>query len=309
MKVAVVGAGGAGGFVGSKLLQAGHDVTLIARGEHLRAMQERGLRIRGRHGELVVRPRATADPGDVGSVDTVLFAVKSYDTCVAAERARPLVGPMTAVLTVQNGIDNPQLLADILGREHILGGSIRVAAHVVEPGVIQHMGLGCEVAFSEFDGRITPRAERIQATFHEAGIPTQVATDMRRLLWEKLIFLAPISAVCTVSGTPVGVVRDSPHTLALLSALIKEAWLVGRSEGVHLDFQLPELALRTIRSLEPAMKPSMLFDRERRRRLEVEAIHGAIVSRAATHGVQAPVTDTLYKLLKLWSGDEVDRSA
>src|SRR5436190_667163 len=183
MHIVVMGAGGVGGYVGAKLARAGETITLVARGEHLTAIQREGLRIRSAiEGEYVVRPEAVEDVRDLPVADVVLFCVKSFDTETAAERIRPVVGSATAVLSLQNGVDNEDTLDAILGPGHAIGGVAQVFAAIDRPGVIAHHFLG-RIIFGELDGRMTPRTERLGEAFARAAIDAQLATDIRRALW------------------------------------------------------------------------------------------------------------------------------
>lgn len=300
MRVAVMGAGATGAYFGGRLAQTGHDVTFIARGEHLRAMQTNGLTVRSTKGDFVLsRVAATGNPADVGPVDVVLFTVKSYDTEASAAQARPLVGPGTAVLTLQNGVDNPDILARVLGPACVVGGSCQIEATVAAPGVIEHRSSFARVVLGEMDGSVSPRVQAIHDALAAAGVDVKISTDIRRSLWEKMTFLATISAVLTAAQVSIGPVREVPEAWALIPAMLREVWSTGRAAGMALDDGLPERLEGFIRGLPPGMKASMLRDRERGRRLEVEALQGEVVRTARRHGVAVPVTEVLYGLLRI----------
>ncbi|BDG61239.1 2-dehydropantoate 2-reductase [Caldinitratiruptor microaerophilus] len=300
MRVAVMGAGAIGCYFGGRLAQAGHEVHLIARGEHLRALRERGLVVRSELGDIAAQLPATDDPAEVGPVDLVLFTVKSQDTDQAAQAARPLVGPDTVVLTLQNGVDNPDRIGAVLGPEHVLGGSCQIEAAIAEPGVVVHPSRLARVTLGELDGADSPRARRIRDAFAAAGVEVRLVDDIRRALWEKLGFLATMSAFTTVTGLPIGPLRACPETWALMQAMLREVWSVGRAAGVGLADDYPDRTAQFMNELPPTMKTSMQRDRERGRRLEVEAIHGPVVRLGRQHGVPVPVTETMYGLLKLY---------
>lgn len=301
LKVAVMGAGAVGGYFGGRLALAGHEVHFVARGEHLRALQAEGLRVRSARGDFHVRVHATGDPREVGPVDLLLFTVKTYDLEAAAEAARPMVGPQTLVLPLQNGVDAPDYLAEVYGVDRVLGGSCKIEVTVAAPGVIEHPSPLASIAFGELSGGLSPRVERLREVFQAAGgAEVEASPDIRRVLWEKLIFLATLSAFTTATGLPIGPVREHPPTRELLARMLGEVTAVARAEGIALPDDHPDRVLAFILGLPGTMKSSMQRDRERGRRLEVEAIQGAVVRRARRHGIPVPVTETLYAILSLW---------
>lgn len=300
LKIGVMGAGAIGGYFGARLAQAGHEVHLIARGEHLRAIQERGLKVMSTRGNLHVSVRATADPREVGAVDLLLFTVKTYDVEAAAAAIAPMVGSQTIILPLQNGVDTPDYLAQHYGAERVLGGTCKIEATIAEPGVIHHPSQLASITFGELAGGLSPRVEQLHQVFTAAGgAEVEASPDIRRALWEKLIFLATMSALTTVTGEPIGPVREHPPTRELMVKMVREIWSVGRAEGVALADSYPDQILQFIQGLPGGMKSSMQRDREKGRRLEAEAIQGSVVRRAHRVGVPVPVTETLYALLSL----------
>lgn len=298
MRIAVMGAGAIGGYYGALLQQAGHQVVFIARGAHLEAMQRQGLVIDSVNGSFhLARVEATGDPAAVGPVDLVLFCVKSQDTRQAAEQCRPLVGPGTAVLTLQNGVENHLILAEVLGRQHVLAGSCRISATIAEPGVIRQPSPFRNVTFAELDGSRSARAEAILAALEQAGIPTELSDDADRVLWEKFLFLAPLAGVTAVTLAPVGAVRDTPAAWDLLVEAVQEVDRVGRARGVNLPADAVERTLDTVRRAPAGMKSSMQQDREKGRYLEVDALNGAVVRLGAEAGVPTPVHRYLHACL------------
>ncbi|HEX6990154.1 MAG TPA: 2-dehydropantoate 2-reductase, partial [Bacillota bacterium] len=278
MRVAVMGAGAIGGYYGALLQQAGHEVVFIARGEHLKAMQQRGLIIDSVHGSFHLMPvEATGDTAKVGPVDLVLFCVKSQDTRAAAEQCRPLVGAATAVLTLQNGVENDSVLAEVLGPDRVLVGACRISATIREPGVIHQPSPFRHITFAERDGRRSARAEAILGAFQEAGIPAEIGDDPRRVLWDKFLFLAPLAGVTAVTLAPVGIVRDTPEAWDMLVEAVAEVERVGRAQGVALPPDAVDRTLEAIRRAPADMKSSLQQDREKGRYLEVDALSGAVV--------------------------------
>lgn len=298
MRIAVMGAGAIGGYYGAVLQQAGHEVAYIARGEHLRAMQQRGLVIDSVNGGFhLTRVEATDDPTAVGPVDLVLFCVKSQDTRQAAEQCRPLVGPSTAVLTLQNGVENDRILAEVLGERQVLAGACRISATIAEPGVIRQPSPFRHITFAELDGSRSARAQAILSVFEEAGIPAELSDDPGRVLWEKFLFLAPLAGITAVTLAPVGAVRDTPEAWRMLVEAIEEVDRVARARGINLPPDAVERTLEAVRRAPADMKSSMQQDREKGRYLEVDALSGAVVRLGAEAGVSTPVHRYLHACL------------
>jgi len=300
MRALVMGAGAIGGYYGGLLAQRGHDVAFVARGAHLAAMQERGLEIRSGEGTIALRPvRAVAAPAEAGAdFDLALFAVKTYDTEEAAAALRPAVGPRTAVLTLQNGVDSAGQLSAALGAEHVLAGATYVAATLVEPGVISHTTPFRRITFGELSGAITPRAEAIADALRDAGVEVTVSADPRTAVWSKFVMLAPHASITSASQTPVGPIRETPEGLALYRQLVAEAVAVGRAEGVALAPDAEAAAMDAIISFPPGTKTSLQVDFERQNRVELEQLTGAVVRRGRQAGVPTPGFDPLYAVLK-----------
>src|SRR3954452_24437238 len=211
MRIAVVGAGGVGGGFGAALAKAGADVTFVARGAHLAAMRENGLRVEGDRGETLVHPvRATDDPASIGPVDIVLFCVKLWDVESAGEQIRPLVGPNTAVIPLQNGIDAGDRLIPILGEAHVMAGTVAISATIARPGVIRQTGTFMSMAFGERDGRTSPRAEKFLALCEKAGFSVMLSNNIAVPIWQKFILLTAMSGCTAITRLPVGKLRDDP---------------------------------------------------------------------------------------------------
>jgi 2-dehydropantoate 2-reductase len=204
MRMAVFGSGGIGGYYGARLAKAGHDVTFIARGAHLEAMQRRGLTVRASDGDSTIPVTAVADTRIVGPVDLVLFCVKSYDTARAAQALVPLMARDTAVLTLQNGVDNVEVIASVVGADAVLAGAVYAALQLVEPGVVLRSGGEGKVVFGEFSGKVTERAQRIATALQQSDLPLQVSTDIMRILWEKFLFIAGIGSVTALARSGIG---------------------------------------------------------------------------------------------------------
>ena len=301
MKVAVLGSGAVGGYYGAMLARAGHDVAFIARGAHLEAIRSQGLRVRGPLGDWQVRARAEHDTGVIGQVDLVLLAVKTYDNDTALPLLLPLVGTSTTVLTLQNGVDSPDVAAAIVGRQHVVGGAAYIATAVSAPGVIDQTGTYRRVAFGEvFDhaGAVTPRIAALHGALAAAEIESEPAADGRVPLWEKFIYLAPFAGMTGAARQPVGVIRSEPAARAQLLAAFAEVHALALAEGVPVAADVLEQVLAYVDGVPETMRSSLLIDLSQGKRIEVEALQGAVVRRAAISGVAVPVMTTLYAVLR-----------
>jgi 2-dehydropantoate 2-reductase len=297
MRVAVMGAGGIGGYYGGRLAVAGEDVTFLARGAHLAAIQGQGLRVESVGGDFHVRPRATADPATVGPVDLVLFCVKSYDTETAGAQLAPLLTAETAVLSVQNGVDNEDRLGRILGAERVLGGVVHILSTIKAPGVIAQTAGPRSLKLGEMDGRITPRVERIHRVFAQAGVPTEIPPDIRVALWEKYLFICAHGGVTALARLGIGDILGCPATAELYQGVMEEIAAVGRVKGIALPADAVSKGLAFARSLQPQMRSSLAHDLDRGNRLEVEALVGTVVRTGREVGVPTPFCFAIYACL------------
>jgi 2-dehydropantoate 2-reductase len=298
MHIVVMGAGGVGGYFGAKLARAGEAVTLVARGAHLAAIQRDGLRLRSAvEGESVVRPAAVEDVRGLPVADVVLVCVKSFDTEAAAERVRPVVGPDTAVLSLQNGIDNEDRLDEILGAGHAMGGVAQVFAAIERPGVIAHHFLG-RIIFGELDGRISPRAERLAAAFARAAIDAQLSMDIRRALWEKYVLICAVAGMTALTRCPIGVVRDTPECWRMFGAIVEETVALAAAAKVGLHAHIVDQVMGMATSIAPGNFSSLYQDLRLGKPLELEALHGHAVRLGERFGVPTPALAAVYAALK-----------
>jgi 2-dehydropantoate 2-reductase len=300
MRVAVIGTGGIGGLYGGLLAHAGHDVSCLARGEHLRAMQQRGLRIQSaQFGTFTVQPRAvSSDPRDLGPADLVLFAVKTYDLDAAARAAAQAMTPSSCLLTFQNGLDAPDLVAEIVGADRVLIGTTGLESTILEPGVIGHLSQMHYVLVGALHGPPTPRVSSMVETLRQAHIDASEAADGRRALWEKAWLLLPMATITSVCRAPIGPIRDLPETHRLVDQLVDEVSAVARAYG----YDLPEASQRAraiINGWAYDGKASMARDFDRGGRTELEALTGALVRMAEANGIDVPTARMAYALLKL----------
>jgi len=300
MRIAVVGAGGIGGYYGALLHQAGHDVAFLARGAHLAAMRERGLRL-----ESVLLPeplqlqvRCTDRPEEIGAVDLALFAVKSYDTDAAAGLLPPLLDAETAVLTLQNGVDNIERLSDRIGRRHILGGACYIFATIASPGVITHTGGPGRVVFGELDGRTTPRAQAIRDGFAATGVPVELSPQILTAMWEKYLFITAQGGMTALTRLPIGIIRATPTTMEMYLDVASEVASVGRAHGVSIPEGERDRVKRGADSLPPNSFSSLYNDLVRGRRMELEALPGHVVRLGRHYGLPTPVCRAIYAALK-----------
>lgn len=301
MKIAVMGSGGVGGFYGGRLAHAGADVTFIARGAHLAAMRSSGLLIENEtQGDLQVSAvRATDTPSEIGKVDLVLIAVKLWDLEAAAQAVKPLVGPDTAVLSLQNGVIKDDILRRHFGDRAVMGGVGYVATHIARPGVIRQVGTLQRMVFGEYDGARSARAEQLLALALQGGIQAELVTDIRRTLWEKYTFLVGLSGTTATMRTTIGPVRENPQTRAFLLDLMREVVAVGRAHGVALPENYAEDRLAFADSVSPDMTSSMHHDLEAGNRLEVEWLAGGVVQLGRAVGVPTPANRAVWDVLAL----------
>lgn len=300
MRIAVVGAGGLGGYFGARLAASGNEVHFLARGAHLAAMRAAGLRVRSTLGDVALGPvetRATDDPAEIGPVAVVLFTVKSYDTERAASALPSLLGPGTAVISLQNGIDNEEKLAARIGRERVAGGVAYIFAGIAEPGVIRHTGGPARILFGALDQPSTPRLEAFLGACRAAGIDAELVDDIRVALWTKYAFICATAGLTASTRSPMGAIRDSPRTWSLFRQVIEEGVAVARAEGVALPDDLVERHLAFARGLERDVYSSLHDDLVAGRRMELDALLGELVRRAERAAVAAPASAALYAVL------------
>lgn len=301
MRIAVMGAGGMGGYFGGCLARAGEAVAFVARGEHLRAIQARGLQVRSVVGDFTVTAPATDDPRRVpeliGLPELVLFCVKSYDTEAAAETIRPLLGPETAVLTLQNGVVNVETLGGLLGPERILGGLVYGFAVVAEPGVVQHTQ-GGRIVFGELDGRENARAARFLEAGRKAGFPIELTGNVRRALWEKYLMICALSGMTALTRRPIGEIRACPEAHRMYEMILEELAAIAKAEGVGLPDGIVETGMAAADALKPDSYSSLYHDLAHGRRLELEALQGHAVRLGARHGIPTPALSAVYAALR-----------
>jgi 2-dehydropantoate 2-reductase len=299
MRIAVVGAGGVGGGFGAALAKAGADVTFIARGAHLAAMKSQGLKVQGGRGDTHLVPtRATDNPAEIGKVDIVLFCVKLWDVESAGQQIKPLIGPDTAVIPLQNGIDAAERLIPILGSNAVMGGVAQISASIVAPGVIQQVGTFMRMVFGELDGKRSKRGEDFLALCLKAGFDATLSEAILTELWMKFILLASNAGMMALARQPIGVLRDDPDMRPIFLAAYQETIDVGRAKGVALPADARDKIVEITRHFPPAMKASMALDIDRGNRLEVPWLSGKVAELGRQFGIPTPTHSMMYAMLK-----------
>ena len=301
MKVAVFGTGGVGGYFGGRLAIAGTEVHLIARGAHLEALKTSGLRVTSPKGDFQIDLPATDDPSQIGPCDYVLFSVKSFDTDDAAAQLRTLMGDETAILSFQNGVDNEEKIARVVGREHVMGGAAYIFSGIVEPGVVAHTGGPAHIVFGEMDGSRSQRGERFLAMCREAGIDAELSDAIDRVLWDKFAFICAQAGLTAAVRLPIGDVRTVEESWSAFRRVVEEVRAVAAAEGIELPSDTVDRHASFAERLEPTGFSSLYDDLTNGRRMELEALHGTVVRQAHFHGISVPVSEMIYAILRPWA--------
>jgi 2-dehydropantoate 2-reductase len=300
MRIAVMGSGGFGGYFGPLLARGGADVRFIARGAHLEAMQQEGLRVEGGPGPFhLEHVRATDDPREIGPLDPVMLCVKLWDTEVALGGIRPVVGPDTMLVSFQNGVLKDSYLRSAYDEAHVIGGVGYVATTISRSGVIIRTGPLERLIVGEFDGRRSPRIDAFHQACLAGGIDAEVSTDIRRAIWEKFVFLVGLSATTATMRVAIGPIRENPQTRAFLLDVMREVVAVGRAHGVPLPEDYAEQRLRFADGVAPDMTSSMYHDLERGKPLEVRWLSGVSFSSGRRVGIETPLNRAVADILCL----------
>lgn len=288
-----------GGYFGGRLALAGQDVTFVARGDHLRAIKENGLRVDSPDGNFRIHPaRATDNVTDVGDTDLVIIGVKAWQVPDAARAIKPLVGANTTVLPLQNGVDAAAQLVAELGSDNVVGGLCRIVSFVVEPGHIRHAGFAPSIIIGELDNSRTDRIERIEKVFKEAGLNTTIATDIQVALWTKLLFIASFSGVGAVADAPAGVLRSDPKWRAQMLSAMEEINTLAHARGIKMPSDSVQGVMAAVDGLPAEATSSMQRDIVAGKPSELESQNGAIVRMAREAGVEVPTHELIYQTLK-----------
>jgi 2-dehydropantoate 2-reductase len=299
MRIAIMGSGGVGGYYGGLLAAVGQEVTFIARGAHLEAIRDKGLQIKSVHGDLAVSPaKATDRPGEIGPVDLVIVATKTYHTDEAARAIKPLIGSGTVVISLQNGIDAAERIGSVLGMERMVGGATWLSAALEAPGRIGQYSQFRRIVLGELDGRSTPRAQAIASVLATTPAVIELVPNIRQVLWTKFVFIAAISALGGLTRVAIGEYRQVPEAREVLAEAMAEVVAVAKANGVDLDADIIGKTLTFIDASAPDIRPSMQRDLEAGRTSELESLIGVVVRLGKEHGVPTPVMRLAYALLK-----------
>ena len=298
MDIAVMGAGGVGGYFGGLLARAGQNVTFIARGPHLEAIRNNGLRVEsGNDGEFTVPGQATDDPASAGVQELVLFTVKMYDNDAAINAIAPLLGPDTIILTMQNGIDNGEQLVEKYGADRVMIGSAYLEGRISEPGVVTQGGPGA-ASFGERTTGITERGQRLLAVFQDANWRVDLLENMTGMLWKKFAYLSGSAGICAATGCTYGELRTVPETRSAIQSAIAEALAVGEASGAPLEPDSLEWSMNALDNFPATGMASLAKDFAESRPVELEGLTGTVIRMGRELGVPTPVNDALYAVLK-----------
>jgi len=299
MKIAVMGAGGVGGYYGGLLARCGHEVTFIARGAHLAALREKGLRVKSVHGDFGVAPvKATDTPYEIGPVDVVFFTTKTYHTNEAAEAIKPIIQSDSVVISFQNGVDSAERMGAVVGQKHILGGVTWISAAIEKPGMIGQYSRFRRIILGEMDGRVSARVEAVREVLQGTGVDVEVADNILEILWTKFVFISSVSAMGALTRVTFGEYRSVPETREVLAETIAEVAAVAQAKGVRLDPDIVKKTLSFIDEGAPDIKPSMQRDVETGRTSELESMIGIVVRLGKELGVETPLMRMAYAVLK-----------
>jgi len=299
MKIGIFGTGAMGGIIGAAFAQVGHNVTFIARGAHLAAIRQNGLRIEGDRGEFTLQnAQATDSPAEAGPQDVLFMCVKQWDLDTAAIAARPMVGPHSTIIPVQNGIDAADRLAAVLGQDRVMPGSVFITGAIAAPGVIRQIGTFQRVTFGERDGSMSPRGQDILKEALAGGLQAHFSEDIELVIWDKFSFLVPHSSMTAATRLPLGKFREDAEVMATYEAIMSETVAVGRARGVNFPPDQVAKTMAFMRTLPPHHISSMAVDVIRGNRIELPWLAAKVVELGRTLGVPTPATAHIYAALK-----------
>jgi len=300
MRIAIMAAGAVGGYFGARLVQAGHDVVFIARGKHLDALRKDGLKIESLLGDAhLTNVNATDDPKVVGPVDIVMFAVKLWHTESAGEQTKPLVGPDTRVITLQNGVDSVERLAPILGADHVVGGTTHVVTVMAAPGLIRHTSKFATFRCGFPDKRKDAKLQAFVDAAQKAGIDAILSDDIARDRWQKFVLLTGTSGATASMRSTLGPIVNDPDTRAFFRKIMEETFAVARAKGIRLAEDYVDQQMAFADAALPTMKASQFNDLEAGNRLELDWLAGKVVALGRELGVPTPANEAVYAILKL----------
>src|SRR5436305_8297894 len=295
-----MGSGGLGGYYGARLQAGGNDVTFIARGESLKALQQNGIALEGDRAIHLPKVKATDDPATIGKVDIVIFTVKLRDTESAARQILPIIGPDTGIISLQNGVTKDDMLAPIVGREHLLGGAAYIGVSVVRPGVMRKAGTMERLAFGEFDNKISPRAQALLDACNKSDIKADIPADISLELWQKFVVIVTMSSITSAMRSTIGPIRANPNARQFALDLMKEVVAVGRALGIALEPDFADKRIAHVDGMSPDMRASMSLDLELGRPLELPWLAGTVVDFGAKKGVPTPCCRAVRDILAIY---------
>jgi 2-dehydropantoate 2-reductase len=295
-----MGSGGIGGYYGARLQNGGADVTFIARGAQLKAMQDNGIALEGERPIHLPKVKATDDPATIGKVDMVIFSVKLRDTESAGRQILPLIGPDTGIISLQNGVQKDDMLAPIVGREHLLGGAAYIGVSIARPGVIRKAGTMERLAFGEFDNKMSKRAQAFLDACKAGDVKADMPPDISLELWQKFVVIVTMSSITSAMRSTIGPIRANPNARQFALDLMKEVVAVGRAQGVALEPDFAEKRIGHVDGMSPDMRASMSLDLELGRPLELPWLAGAVVDLGAKKGVATPCCRAVRDILAIY---------
>ena len=298
MRVAIIGSGGVGGYLGARLWKSGNEVVFVARGAHLAAMQQHGLRLESPEENIEVKATFTAALDTPEPFDLIIVSVKSHDTEAAARLALPVLKNDTVVLTIQTGIGNEEILSAILGKEHVVPAAAYIISTIASPGVILHEGGTGKFKFGETDGTVSPRCLMLEQTFAKAGIVAEPVEDIRKALWWKFIFICGVGGMTAYTRSPIGIILEDYKLKALLWGIVHEAASVGKALAIDSFDDVEEKILAHCARLPVLTTSSMFYDLSHGKKVEVEALNGAVVRFGKKLSVPTPANEKIYTALK-----------
>ncbi|HVL33488.1 MAG TPA: 2-dehydropantoate 2-reductase [Actinomycetota bacterium] len=298
MRIAIFGAGAIGGYYGGRLAQAGFDVHLIARGEHLAALRSNGLVVRSVRGDFTIQPNVHADAADIGPCDVILFCVKTYDIEEAAAQLTPLLHEGTTVISLQNGVDNAERISRVINRGRVLGGAAYIFASITEPGVIVDAGGPGALVFGGSDPSEMEWGRPFLEACVAANITADLVADIRTRLWEKFVLICALAGMTATTRVTIGEIRNVPASYEMFRRIAVEVQTLAQHEGVVLPDDTADRIVGLVGAADPEGRSSLYLDVARGRRLELESLHGYVVRRSRAHGIQSPMNEAVYAILK-----------
>ncbi len=300
MRIAVFGAGGVGGYFGGRLAQSGQEVSFIARGKHLQALNKGGLKIDSIAGDFTVdRFQASENPRDIGIVDYVLCCVKAWQVPAAAKAMQPMMGAHTLVIPLQNGVEAPGLLGEVLGEDKVLGGLCVIIAFKAGPGHIKHIGANPLIRFGRLDKQADPRVNQLSEIFNRCqGVKSSIPDDINVAMWQKFMLISAWSGLGAITQAPVGVILKLPETRQMLVEAITEIYLTGKSLGIQLPETSVDKTITTLQSFPENSTTSMQRDIADNRPSELDVQTDAVIRLAREGGIETPINRFILHSLR-----------